>query len=269
MRTVYYPIAIGILLLLSGFFALESAQGALMLDEPYLFNGVVMPEYWVPGPICRFPALPIPDYLQIGITDTVTISSTDIITDLNVSIDTSHTYVGDLVFTLQHVDTGSSATIVDRPGDPATPAGCSGNDIFATLDDEALDPIEDECTASVPTINGAFTSNNPLTVFDGESYGGTWNLHVSDEAPLDTGTLNAWCLLPNDVTPPPTPTPTATLTPTPTLTPTTTPSPTTTSTPTVTITLSTTFTPTPTQSGTPSTLPPPPDFWVYLPTILR
>src|SRR5690606_7606235 len=46
--------------------------------------------------------------------------------------------------------------------------------------------------ASVPTINGSFTPNNPLSIFDGESTMGLWELTVSDNAGADTGTINSW-----------------------------------------------------------------------------
>src|SRR5690606_4889299 len=53
-------------------------------------------------------------------------------------------------------------------------------------------PVENVCAASVPTINGSFTPNNPLSIFDGESTMGLWELTVSDNAGADTGTINSW-----------------------------------------------------------------------------
>ena len=35
---------------------------------------------------------------------------------LIVSIQATHTWVGDLIFTLVHVDTGTTITVIDRPG---------------------------------------------------------------------------------------------------------------------------------------------------------
>ncbi len=64
---------------------------------------------------------------------------------------------------------------------------------MATLDDEATDPVEDECDAGVPTINGSFIPNNPLSAFDGESTLGTWTLTVTDTfGALDDGVLAEW-----------------------------------------------------------------------------
>ena len=79
---------------------------------------------------------------------------------------------------------------------PASTNGCSGNDIDATLDDEAATPVETQCAGSVPTILGTFTPNNPLSAFDGQSLAGTWRLTASDNVGTDVGTLTEWCLAP-------------------------------------------------------------------------
>jgi subtilisin-like proprotein convertase family protein len=141
--------------------------------------------------------LSIPDNVPGGVNDSVTVATTGALTDLNVSLNVTHTFVGDLAFTLTHVDTGTSARFVDRPGVPVLGQfGCSGNDIDATLDDEAASPVESECAPSVPTISGSFVPNVLLAAFDGEDLSGTWQLNVSDNAGQDLGTLNEWCLAP-------------------------------------------------------------------------
>ncbi|MBX3059022.1 MAG: carboxypeptidase regulatory-like domain-containing protein [Anaerolineae bacterium] len=143
---------------------------------------------------CSTPALAIPDNNPAGVTDSLSISDIGEISDLNVYLDVSHTWVGDLIFTLTHQETGTSVTFVDRPGVPASTFGCSGDNIDATLDDEASSPVENECAAATPTIQGSFTPNNPLSAFDTEDLNGTWILTASDLAGGDTGTVNEWCV---------------------------------------------------------------------------
>ena len=92
------------------------------------------------------------------------------------------------------MDTGTTVTFYDRPGVPASTFGCSGNDIDATLDDEAATPVENECGAGVPAIAGSFIPNNALAAFDGEDVAGTWRITAYDLAGGDTGTLNTWCV---------------------------------------------------------------------------
>ena len=141
---------------------------------------------------CRAPALVIPD--NTTVSDSQTLAGGGTISDLNVTLDVSHTWVGDLSFTLTHVATGTAVTIVDRPGVPASGNGCSGDDILATLDDAAASPVENECAGGTPTINGTFSPNNPLSAFNGQDPGGSWTLAVTDSAGGDTGILNQWCL---------------------------------------------------------------------------
>lgn len=117
------------------------------------------------------------------------------ISDVNVNVNMSHTYIGDLTFILTQQSTNKSVTIIDRPGNPATNFGCAYDNIVATLGDEALLPVENQCNQTIPSINGSFKPNNPLSLFDGGQSNGTWTLKVIDNDPYsDAGTLNSWGL---------------------------------------------------------------------------
>jgi len=147
--------------------------------------------------ICSSPNLPIPDNNTTGVTSSLVVSDSGNLTDLNVSVKVTHTWVGDLSFVLTHVDTGTSVTIIDQPGAaPDETIGCGGSNIDATLDDEVSLSVEDECSAGTPTISGTFKPNNPLSTFDYENLSGTWTLTVSDGADADIGTLEYWSLQP-------------------------------------------------------------------------
>ena len=116
------------------------------------------------------------------------------IIDVNVSVDMSHTWVGDLSFTLSS-PSGTAVTFIDRPGVPASQYGCDGDNILATLDDSAALPVEAQCGGSTPTINGTFASNNALSTFNGQSANGTWSLQVQDAyTAADGGSLNSWSI---------------------------------------------------------------------------
>lgn len=143
---------------------------------------------------CASPNLAIPDNAPAGVTADLVVANGGVITDLNVSLNVTHTWVGDLIFKLRHVETGTEVTFVDRPGAPASTNGCSGNNIDATLDDEAGAPVETQCAGAAPTINGTFQPNNPLSAFDGISRAGTWRLTASDNAGADLGTVNSFCI---------------------------------------------------------------------------
>jgi hypothetical protein len=148
----------------------------------------------VGGTNCSAPFVPIPD---TGATsDTMNIADTATISDLTVIIQATHTWCGDLIFTLTHDDTATSAVIIDQPGAPATGSfGCSGDDYDVSLNDANSPSVEDVCETTVPSIAGDLApSPDALSAFAGESIGGDWTMHVSDNAGGDTGTLDTWCV---------------------------------------------------------------------------
>jgi subtilisin-like proprotein convertase family protein len=179
-----------------------------------------------PDPNCTaYTGTDVPKSLPVGTTSTTSslavAGRTGYLYDLNVSADMTHSWVGDLLFTLTHQDTGTTVTFIDRPGVPATTYGCASDNILATLDDEAWLAVESQCSSSPPAINGTLVPNNPLSVFDGESPNGTWVLTVTDAYPTsDGGTLNGWSVILCVAETPPEPTPLPTDTPLPTATPT-------------------------------------------------
>ncbi len=180
----------------------QNACGVGEVSTPAVFKTV---DY-----ICTSPALAIPDGPNpffggspTPVTDTLVISATGPLVDLNVFVDASHTYVADLSFELEHIaaNTGSvtRTTLIDRPGlpDPPFQVGCNGQNIAALLDDEAALPVNDECEVLEPvSMAGSLTPEQPLSVFDGRDLSGTWNIVATDSNQLDTGTLNSWCLVP-------------------------------------------------------------------------
>ena len=111
------------------------------------------------------------------------------ITDLDICVNIDHARVGDLFVEVEHIDTGTTVTLIDQPGVPATDFGCGRPDIRALLTDESADAVEDECIAGAPAIEGAFRPNEPLSAFDGETFDGTWEIRFSDRTPSGTGAV--------------------------------------------------------------------------------
>lgn len=146
------------------------------------------------------PVATIPDGNTTGVTREFVVPSTYTasIQDLDVGIIIAHSWVGDLIVRLTHVESGVSAVLIDRMGRPATAtsgAGCSGNNLNVLLDDEGTGgAIEALCGANIPTSPPSFTPNNPLSVFDGLPIAGTWRINVADVASIDTGSLGRVCL---------------------------------------------------------------------------
>ncbi|MDE0887114.1 MAG: proprotein convertase P-domain-containing protein [Myxococcota bacterium] len=181
----------------------------------YLDLGIIALQYGGgPGPKCGFcpiapgsgsfssvPAVPvvIPDGGAGGAADSNSIAQNATILNLEVLVQISHSWVGDLKVTLSHVETGTTAVLIDRPGSPASSSfGCSGDDIDATLADDASLPAEDECASGSPAIAGFLLPTETLAVFNGEDIAGTWTLTVYDLGLGVSGTLDAWTLELND-----------------------------------------------------------------------
>jgi subtilisin-like proprotein convertase family protein len=100
----------------------------------------------------------VPDYYCVG--------------DLDVDVDITHTYIGDLIVELTSPD-GTTVRLHNRTGG-------SSNDIVTRYDDDG--------EGTVPDGPGA------LSDFDLEIAAGVWTLSVSDNAGADQGTLNSWSL---------------------------------------------------------------------------
>jgi carboxypeptidase D len=144
-------------------FALEwSSAQASGTSEPF-FLDVGGPSYEsLPAPDVP---QPIPDYQTI--TSQVISSSGLTVADVLVTVDISHSFIGDLVVTLTS-PSGTSVVLHDRTGSGA-------NDIVGTYGDDLV-PAE------------------PLSTLNGEPADGTWELTISDNAGGDTGNLNSWTL---------------------------------------------------------------------------
>ncbi|MFK7887005.1 MAG: DUF4215 domain-containing protein [Gammaproteobacteria bacterium] len=143
---------------------------------------------------CSELTIAIPDNTPTGVSDSVVLPAGGLISDLDLSLTADHTWVGDLIVTLEHVSTGTSAVLIDRPGVPATGFGCSADNVDVTLDDAAGTAVEEQCSTTPPAIGGTHAPSNPLSVFNGEPVGGTWTLTVSDNAGQDTGSITGWCV---------------------------------------------------------------------------
>ncbi|MFN8588218.1 MAG: proprotein convertase P-domain-containing protein [Candidatus Eisenbacteria bacterium] len=115
---------------------------------------------------CNNPALAIPDNNLTGITNSMTIAPNFPIASVQVGVNITHTWRGDL-----SVDVIHGATTVRLHNH----TGSSADNIIGTY----------------PTT---LTPAASLSAFNGQSSAGTWSLTVIDNASSDTGTLNQWCL---------------------------------------------------------------------------
>jgi subtilisin-like proprotein convertase family protein len=166
------------------------------------------------GRVCSSTVVTIPDSNPTGATSVINVGTAGTISDLNVVLTGTHSWVGDLVFNLSNGTT--NVTFYDQPGVPASTFGCSGDNLPGVVGDDegSSGSFENSCQNSTPayTPGGSYTGNSPLSAFDGATAAGNWTLTVSDLAAGDTGTLDGWCV---DITTGAGPTATPTVSPTP------------------------------------------------------
>jgi len=109
--------------------------------------------------------LAIPDRSPTGVSDTINITETGIISNVKVGVDIEHTYIGDLQVSLTGPD-GTSVVLHNR-------SGASNNNLIKSYD-----------VLNTPTLSDLKNS----------SVKGPWKLSVSDHARWDEGTLRNWNL---------------------------------------------------------------------------
>jgi subtilisin-like proprotein convertase family protein len=111
------------------------------------------------------PALKIPDDDPDGVSSAIAISQSGTVQGVEVGVDLTHTYVGDLLVELM-APTGQRAVLHDR-------LGGSSDNLIMTYD-----------AVSTPS----------LAVLNGQPIQGSWVLRVTDLAGQDVGKLNRWSI---------------------------------------------------------------------------
>ncbi|MCP5151631.1 MAG: proprotein convertase P-domain-containing protein [Chromatiales bacterium] len=156
-----------------------------VFSSPSTFTTAVM--------LCREPGTAIPDDDPTGLADALVVTAPGTIADLDLTLDVTHTWVGDLTIRLRQEPGGTEVTLY-------TAATCSQEDMGVRFDDEASAPAVGACASSAPAVGGALRPVGALSGFDGGALTGTWTLTVSDHAAADVGTLDRWCLVPTRAT---------------------------------------------------------------------
>ncbi|GMN10423.1 hypothetical protein MTsPCn9_31110 [Croceitalea sp. MTPC9] len=117
------------------------------------------------------------------ITATISVLQDLPISDLNVNLDISHSFLEDLIIKLTS-PSGTTITLLSK--------NCGNlNNITAIFDDDGL-PIS--CSNTSPAISGTIMPLGSLASFNGESSLGDWVLEIQDTANGDGGSLDSFSL---------------------------------------------------------------------------
>jgi uncharacterized repeat protein (TIGR01451 family) len=167
------------------------------------------------GPLVTYtssPALAIPDGDPVGAFATQVITDDYEIADLDFRVDSlTHTFTGDLTVMLRGPNGYGGDLIWLR--EILFGGGDGDNFVNTVIDDESANDLNQTFATDAPFTGDwqpAFNSalwllfGDPavfpdpvgqLSRYDGSSTAGTWTVHVADQFPPDTGTLNSWSLL--------------------------------------------------------------------------
>ncbi|MBI9040902.1 reprolysin-like metallopeptidase, partial [Lutibacter sp.] len=125
----------------------------------------------------------IPDNSIVGISSKISITQNKIITDLILTVNITHPWVGDLTLKLISPK-GTTVLLAANVGDEG-----DGFD-NTTFDDAGTDIIN----LGMPPFTGVFIPQESLSKFLNEESYGEWQLLVIDEGPDDIGVINSWSL---------------------------------------------------------------------------
>lgn len=142
----------------------------------------------------------IPDNDPGGVTSTVTITESEIIESASFSINgLQHSWIGDLIITVENLTSGVSATLVNRVGSTGTPFSrgfdtnvngtytfADGNGSLASA--AALGDTNFEVPAITYDASGFLEAEVSLdSIFAGQNTFGQYQFTISDNASSDTG----------------------------------------------------------------------------------
>jgi subtilisin-like proprotein convertase family protein len=119
------------------------------------------------------------------------VAQTGAIVDMNVSIDISHTYNGDVNVWLERIDPVTLEVITVML---IADLGGNSDNIDTTFDDSAAASITTVTPAMAPFNTVSYRPVTPLSAFNGLEASGKWTLHIQDDGPGDTGVLNGWSM---------------------------------------------------------------------------
>jgi subtilisin-like proprotein convertase family protein len=108
----------------------------------------------------------------------VNFATAGIITDVDVTVNMPHTFIGDVTVSVRSPGLQTS-TLINRRG------GSGDNMTNTVFDDEAATAI----TAGTPPYTGSFRPESPLSALDGGVMNGAWQLTFNDQATGDSGTI--------------------------------------------------------------------------------
>ena len=151
----------------------------------------------------------IPDNNPTVAFSDIVVADNFLINDITVGLNAiTHSWIGDLIVTLTHIDTSTTVDLFNRVGQTFLGGPNAGSDLNGTYN------FNDALTGDLWTVASSGGSNSfiipggdyfptgvgssakvpMLTTISGLPSSGTWRLNISDRSGSDVGTLGSWSL---------------------------------------------------------------------------
>lgn len=138
----------------------------------------------------------IPDGVA-SFQDEIVVTENIAISNVTVTLkNLEHTWVGDLIAQLRHLESGVVVDLFRRPGQPQFSSSGYSNDLNGDYSfNDSFSRSFDSVAASHGVIpSGNYCAIQPLSVFEGRPSAGTWQLIINDCSAGDSGSLESWTL---------------------------------------------------------------------------
>ncbi|MEQ9551032.1 MAG: proprotein convertase P-domain-containing protein [Coleofasciculus sp. G3-WIS-01] len=138
----------------------------------------------------------IPDGVA-SFQDEIVVTENIAISNVTVTLNhLEHTWVGDLIAQLRHVETGVVVDLFRRPGQPQFSASGYSNDLNGdySFNDNFSHSFDSVAGSHAVIPSGEYCATQPLSVFKGHTSAGTWQLIINDCSAGDSGSLESWTL---------------------------------------------------------------------------
>lgn len=105
-----------------------------------------------------------------------------------------HTWIGDLIVQLRHLETDTVVDLFRRPGQPHFSSSGYSSDLNGDYCFSDCNSCKIEAAAADNNVIpvGNYAPTNSLCAFYGLSAAGTWRLTINDCTPGDSGSLSSW-----------------------------------------------------------------------------
>lgn len=123
----------------------------------------------------------IPDNSPTGATSILNVSTNVTISDINIGVNISHQWIGDIKLNV----TSPSSTTVQL----IASSSCAPQNMSVIFDDNGTNAV---CNSTAPGYSGTIKPLGTLSDFNGGISQGNWTLFIEDQGPNDIGSLTSW-----------------------------------------------------------------------------